>query len=109
MNEIDIINNGMVSIGFGEHAIVVNGQQVDTSYGDSIDAQRLRHEWLETLATDEIVKDCLEIPFDELPDSYFKNGHIPVLLIDDTIPFQGEPCCPDVLTAVDEYGLEPAF
>lgn len=82
----------------GEYAIIINGEEVDTAYGDQWAALAQEEEWIDTLQ-DEQVADNLETPFEELyqDDSYWKNGHVAPLRLDDDspIPFQGEPIYSD--------------
>lgn len=71
----DSITDGFQCIRFGEWQIVINGSCVTTFYGDEIGASKEYYGWLQDMRDDPIID--LETPFDELPDSYFKNGYIP--------------------------------
>jgi len=61
-------------LGVGEYAIIINGRQVDTAYGDQWKALELEAEWRETLADDPAVADNLDRDFEELyeDDDYWK-------------------------------------
>lgn len=75
------ITNGIIYLDLYHYGIVINGRLVDECYGTHQDAEEARREWLETLALDPEIEDCLGVPFNELPDSYFKNGHVKPLTL----------------------------
>lgn len=81
------VQNGVEAIGPAEYAIIINGQRVDVAYGDRLEAGETYREWLEAIEAGSVTLESLEIPLVDLPDDYFKNGHLERL----EIPFKGEP------------------
>lgn len=70
---------GVIGIDVGTYAIVLNGRAVDVAYGTHGDALNLLDDWKRVCDVD------LDTDFGELmeDDSYWRNGHIPRLRLDE--------------------------
>lgn len=105
------VKNGVVGVDVATFHIYIDGKYVDTAYGTEWYAWGVYREWVEAIANDQTVDQYADVPLDEIPDSYWKNGDIAQLkLDDDSIPFDGRPMAPTApITQADEYALEVAW
>lgn len=96
--------NGVLAIGPGWWEIYVNGSAVGTAYGPYEAAMIEFADWKEALENDPVVENFLDIPFDELPDDYWKNPPETLVKLEDDDPVWWRQENGDTVTEVTMSG-----
>lgn len=94
LRETQEVKIEVIGVDVNTRHLVINGEYILPIYGDAIETQDAIKVWRESIADYPELLDWLDVPFNQLPDSYFKNGHIQPLTLDEPIPFEGEPWPP---------------
>ena len=63
-------------IDVNKSVIYLNGEQVDIVYGPEANVRPVLTEWREALKTDSRIERYANTPLADIPDNYWKNGHI---------------------------------
>lgn len=100
------VHTGVLGIAPKTYAVIVDGRVVDTAYGTHSQALNQLDEWK---CADSDVIDYLDTPIDEIPNSHWKNGHIPPLTLEPekmTLAEQAELAAQwEAANPANDYGL----
>ncbi len=74
--------NGITAVDLYTYHIYINGRHVSTAYGTEWEAWGAYAEWQEAIADSPDVELYQDTLVDEIPASYWKNGHVEPLRLE---------------------------